>query len=69
MESDETYRVRNKPDRRPRKIKDASFFYELRSAEEVGIILGLTRQRVSQIEKSALLKIRQGLLEFWKDWA
>jgi len=48
-------------DKRPRKIKDSMVFYELCSAEETATILGLTRQRVVQIEKSALAKIRRAL--------
>jgi DNA-directed RNA polymerase sigma subunit (sigma70/sigma32) len=57
----ENWRIRHKPDRTPRKIKDSLFGFELRTPDEVAEILGLTRQRVDQIEKSAMKKIRAAL--------
>ena len=41
--------------------------YELRSPEEVASILGLTRQRVNQIEREAMAKLRRGLKEFYEE--
>jgi ribosomal protein L37E len=38
--------------------------FEIRTRDEVAKVLNLTRQRVAQIEHSALAKIRRGLLPF-----
>lgn len=67
-EADETFRIRHKPDKVPRKIKDPLLGYELRTHAEVAMILGLTRQRIVQIEKSALAKLRRGLRHHYNDW-
>lgn len=64
----ENWRIRHKPDRKPRKIKGPMTAYEIRTPEEVADLLGLTRQRVDQIEKTALFKLRKGLAKFWEDY-
>lgn len=64
----ETWRIRHQPDKCPRKIKGPMSSYELRSPEEVATILGMTRQRVDQIEKSALAKLRKGLQKHYEDF-
>lgn len=66
-EYDETYRIRHNPDRKPKKIRDPLLGFELRSHAEVGMLMGLTRQRVVQIEQEALKKLRRGLKEFYQD--
>ena len=63
----ETWRIRHKPDRKPKKIKDPMLGYELRTHAEVAMLLGVSRQRVVQIEKSALEKLRRGLREFYEN--
>lgn len=64
-EYNETFRIRRNPDRKPRKIKDPLLGYELRTHAEVAMLLGVTRQRVVQIEKSAIDKMRRGLREYY----
>lgn len=66
-ENDETFRIRHNPDKRPRKIKDPLLAFELRTHAQVAKIMGVTRQRVIQIEKDALAKIRRGLKKFYDD--
>ncbi len=41
--------------------------YEIRDQGEVAEIMGLSRQRVQQIERSAILKLRRGLREEYSD--
>lgn len=48
--------------------KGPLLFLELRSPSEVAKILGLSRQRIQQIEREAIGKLRRGLQEFWNDW-
>ena len=64
-ENDERFRIRHSPDKKPRKVKDPLVAFELRSHAEVAKMLGVTRQRVVQIEASALKKLRVGLQEFY----
>lgn len=54
--------------RKPGEKKDPLNFLELRTPQEVATILGVSRQRVQQIEREALTKLRRGLMEFWNDW-
>lgn len=54
--------------RKPGEPKDAMSFFELRTPEQVGKMLGITRQRVQQIEREALFKLRRGLKKFWDDY-
>jgi len=53
--------------RKPGEKKDAMAFLELRSADEVAKILGITRQRVQQIEREALHKIRRALRQTYEE--
>lgn len=61
-------RWKRRHNRQPGETKDAMFFYELRSAEDVAKILGVSRQRIQQLERTALFKLRRGLKEFWEDF-
>ena len=61
VDPNEAFRIRHHPDKTPRKIKDAMAPYELLTAEQTARVLGLTRQRVVQIEQAALAKIRRAL--------
>lgn len=54
--------------RRPGEQKDPLFYYELLSPDETAKVMGLTRQRVNQLERSALYKLRRGLREFWNEY-
>jgi DNA-directed RNA polymerase sigma subunit (sigma70/sigma32) len=39
------------------------------SLQEIADVMGITKQRVDQLEKSALRKLRaSGLFEEWVDW-
>lgn len=64
-EKDRWRRIHN---RKPGEPKDCMSFYELRSAAEVATILGVSKQRVQQLERSALYKIRRSLKQFWADY-
>lgn len=54
--------------RKPGEKKGGMRFLELRSPAEVGKIMGLTRQRIQQIEREAVFKLRRGLKEFADDF-
>ena len=54
--------------RRPGEQKDCMQSLELRTPQEVANILGITRQRVQQIEREALFKLRRGLRTFWMEY-
>lgn len=54
--------------RKPGELKDCMSYYEINTPDEVAKILGLSRQRVQQIERSALFKLRRGLRQFWDDY-
>ena len=54
--------------RKPGEPKDAMQHLELRSAEQVATIMGISRQRVQQIEREALFKLRRGLRQFWNEY-
>lgn len=64
---DETFRIRHRPDRKPRTVKDSMLKYQIRTRKEVGIILGLSDKRIQQIEQSALAKIRRALRTEYED--
>jgi DNA-directed RNA polymerase sigma subunit (sigma70/sigma32) len=61
VDPNEAFRIRHNPDKAPRKIKNSMAPYELLTAEQTARVLGLTRQRVVQIERGALAKIRRAL--------
>lgn len=54
--------------RKPGEPRDTMQFYELLTPEQTAKIMGLTRQRVNQIERSALFKLRAGLKQFWDEF-
>src|SRR6185503_9156352 len=49
----ETFRIRNRPDRKAKVVKDSMLPYQIRTRAQVASILGLTDKRIQQIEQSA----------------
>ncbi len=41
--------------------------FEIRSQAETAVIMGCTRQRIQQLERSALVKLRRAFESDWKE--
>ncbi len=67
MDDNEIYRIRHRPDKAARSVKNPMLPYELRTHQQVADILGLSRQRVVQIEQEALAKLRRGLRKLYEE--
>ncbi len=56
-----------KPGEMQARDENGLFQYAIRDQNETAIIMGLSRARVQQIERSALIKLRRGLKKEWED--
>lgn len=54
--------------RKPGEPRDTMSFYELLTPDQTAKVMGLTRQRVNQLERSALYKLRLGLRQYYEDF-